>query len=123
MQVQLVLTLPVLREDRLTATSQMRRSAVVQVKHWEAILSLQGAREGEVGVLTGSGVKTTSSTLIETRYVNINIESNSKTACSCKYQLSVRQAQPTRHSSYLNPKINLSLAKRRCLLLSNLTPM
>jgi Tfp pilus assembly protein PilX len=123
MQAQLVLTLPVLREDRLTAMSQMRRSAVVQDKRWAVILSLQGMREGEVGVLTESGVTTTSSTLIETRYVNINIEGNSKTACPSKCQLSVRQDQPTSRSSYLNPKISASSAKRRYLFLANLISM
>jgi hypothetical protein len=71
-------------------------------------------------VLTESGVKTTSSSLIETRYVNINIEGNSKTACPSKCQLSVRLDQPTTHSSYLNPKIDIDSAKRRSLLFASL---
>jgi hypothetical protein len=79
MRVQLLLTRSVLREeDRLTVTSQMRRSVVVQVKHWEAILSLQGVREGEAGVLTELGVRTTSSNLIETRFMYIHIEIDSR---------------------------------------------
>jgi hypothetical protein len=56
-----------LQEDKVTVMSQMRRSAVVQVKHWAVILSLQGAKEGEVGVLTESGVTAKSSSLIGTR--------------------------------------------------------
>lgn len=61
MQAQLVLSLPTLREGKFTATNQMRLLAAVQAKHWEAILSLQGAREGGVGALTELGAKKTAS--------------------------------------------------------------
>ena len=56
---------------RLTATSRMHRSEVAQAKPWEAILSLQGAREGGAGALIELGAKQTTSNVSEVRAMTI----------------------------------------------------